>query len=59
MHQYLPGDYGVTKEDFEGAQIDSYIHRGKRDAYDGDHDTVSPYDDMEQFKKFDWGVEAG
>ena len=25
------------------------------DAYDGDLDTVSPYDDMEQHEKFDWG----
>ena len=31
---------------------------GRADAYDGDHDTVSQYDDMEQHKKFDWGVEG-
>ena len=28
-----------------------------KDAYDGDHDTVSPYDDMVQHKKFDFGVD--
>ena len=31
----------------------------KRDAYDGDPTTVSPYDDMYQHKKFDWGVAEG
>ena len=59
MHQYKTGDFGVPKDDFEGAQIGSLIFKHKRDAYDGDEDTVSPYDDMEQHKKFDWGVEAG
>ena len=34
------------------------LHRNKRDAYDGDEDTVSQYDDMEQHKKFDWGVDG-
>ena len=57
MHQYKPGDFGVPHDDFEGAQVSSSILR--RDAYDGDHDTVSPYDDMEQRAKFDWGVPAG
>ena len=28
---------------------------GKRDEYDGDHNTVSEYDHMHQYKKFDWG----
>ena len=32
--------------------------RNKHDAYDGDEDTVSQYDDMEQHKKFDWGTGA-
>ena len=31
---------------------------GKADNYDGDTNTVSQYDDMEQHKKFDWGVEG-
>ena len=39
-------------------QINQNIRLGKADAYDGDQDTVSPYDDMEQHKKFDWGVEG-
>mgnify|MGYP000945106480 CR=1 FL=1 len=41
-------------------QLESNVElgRSKRDAYDGDTDTVSPYDDMEQHKKFDWGVEG-
>lgn len=59
MHQYMPGDFGVPKEDFDGAQIGAFNIKVKKDEYDGDHDTVSPYDDMPQFKKFDWGVEAG
>ena len=29
-------------------------NRKSKDAYDGDEDTVSQYDDMEQHKKFDW-----
>ena len=32
------------------------LQRNKRDAYDGDHDTVSQYDDMQQYKKFDFGL---
>jgi hypothetical protein len=28
------------------------------DAYDGDLDTVSAYDDMEFHEKFDWGHDA-
>ena len=39
-------------------QINENMRLGRADAYDGDHDTVSPYDDMEQHKKFDWGVEG-
>ena len=35
------------------------MHRNRKDAYDGDENTVSPYDDMHQFKKFDWGVDGG
>ena len=31
----------------------------RRDAYDQDPTTASPYDDMYQHKKFDWGVEEG
>ena len=31
---------------------------GRADMYDGDSNTVSQYDDMEQHKKFDWGVEG-
>ena len=34
------------------------MQRNKGDAYDGDHDTVSQYDDMHQYKKFDWGVDG-
>ena len=30
-----------------------------RDEYDGDHNTVSPYDAMEKHEKFDWGVAKG
>lgn len=45
-----------------GADDDSVLlqmNRSRKDAYDGDEDTVSQYDDMEQHKKFDWGVEGG
>ena len=38
--------------------MDQHRSAGRRDAYDGDPNTVSPYDDMEQHKKFDWGVEG-
>ena len=31
----------------------------KKDGYDLDPTTVSPYDDMYQHKKFDWGVKEG
>lgn len=44
-----------------GADDDSVLlqmNRNRKDAYDGDEDTVSQYDDMEQHKKFDWGVEG-
>jgi hypothetical protein len=34
------------------------MHRNKRDEYDGDTNTVSQYDDMHQYKKFDWGVDG-
>ena len=40
----------------DGTDDDSVLvqmHRIKRDAYDGDENTVSPYDDMHQYKKFD------
>ena len=44
-----------------GEKLREIRMKGKRsrDEYDGDEDTVSPYDDMEQKKKFDWGVPAG
>lgn len=52
----------VNTDEFiqEQAEVNFLLsqHRNKKDAYDGDHDTVSPYDDMEQHKKFDWGVEG-
>ena len=38
--------------------MDQHRSAGRRDAYDGDPNTVSPYDDLEQHKKFDWGVEG-
>ena len=34
-------------------------YRQARDAYDGDPTSTSPYDDMYQHKKFDYGVEEG
>jgi hypothetical protein len=34
------------------------LNRHHRDAYDNDPETVSQYDDMHQYKKFDWGVEG-
>ena len=37
----------------------SSVRHNKRDAYDLDPTTVSPYDDMYQHKKFDWGVAEG
>lgn len=37
-------------------QIDESLRLGRADMYDGDTNTVSQYDDMEQHKKFDWGV---
>ena len=39
-------------------QINQKMRLGKADNYDGDTNTVSQYDDMEQHKKFDWGVEG-
>ena len=33
--------------------------RKAKDAYDFDNNTVSPYDDMHQYRTFDWGVPAG
>ena len=34
------------------------MQKSRKDEYDGDHDTVSQYDDMHQYKKFDWGALA-
>lgn len=34
------------------------MQRNKKDAYDGDENTVSTYDEMHQYKKFDWGVDG-
>ena len=33
--------------------------KARRDEYDADPTTVSPYDDMYQHKTFDWGVPEG
>ena len=44
-----------------GADDDSVLLQTQRnhgDAYDGDGDTVSTYDEMHQYKKFDWGVDG-
>ena len=66
QHKYLPKydeDYGKPFAGFEGAQIESKMNRGaKPDMYDGDKDTVSPYDGMEQHKyvdkyQKDYGIE--
>jgi len=63
QHQYLKKydeDFGNPLAGFEGAQISSMAQRrrykNKRDAYDGDSNTVSPYDAMEHhhyLKKYD------
>jgi hypothetical protein len=38
--------------------MEQHRNADRKDAYDGDTNTVSQYDDMEQHKKFDWGVEG-
>ena len=50
-------DFGNPLAGFEGAQISSMAQRrkfiNKRDAYDFDHNTVSPYDAMEHHAHLD------
>tara|TARA_B110000285_G_scaffold224015_1_gene280284 strand:- start:465 stop:905 length:441 start_codon:yes stop_codon:yes gene_type:complete len=44
-----------------GADDDSVlvqINRNKKDTYDNDENTVSQYDDMHHYQKFDWGVDG-
>jgi len=45
----------------DGANDDDVLlqtQRARKDQYDGDENTVSQYDDMHQYKKFDWGALA-
>ena len=67
QHKYLPRydeDYGKPYVDFEGAQIGTLMAKieGRKDVYDGDRATVSPYDGMEvhqyvpKYEK-DYGIE--
>lgn len=35
------------------------VRRTKRDRFDRDEETVSPYDDGTKWEKFDWGVPEG
>merc|ERR1712086_258337 len=67
MEQHKKFDWGQNelmekRDDLlqESAQIEYLMnqHRSRKDAYDGDNNTVSQYDDMEQHKKFDWGVDG-
>ena len=64
MHQNTKFDWGIPKP-FEGVMAESDIRKhhmrvkSKKDAYDLDPTTASPYDDMEQHVKFDWGVKKG
>tara|TARA_B110000259_G_C13725832_1_gene286402 strand:- start:13 stop:492 length:480 start_codon:yes stop_codon:yes gene_type:complete len=51
-YAHEPTQYAQKKK-----AIDQY--KGKKDAYDQDPTTTSPYDDMYQHKKFDWGVAEG
>ena len=60
QHEYLPKydeDYGVdfNPAKFEGVQIGTLMEKVKRarDNYDGDSNTVSPYDAMEQHAHLD------
>jgi len=61
MKQYKTGDFGVPVDNFEGVMIGTLLKqmKHKKDAYDGDETTVSPYDAEEQYKKWDFGVAAG
>jgi hypothetical protein len=53
MHHYKKFDWGV-----EGLKsANGLVQRNRKDAYDGDENTVSQYDDMHQYKKFDFGHE--
>ena len=73
--KHVKFDFGVPPppEEFEGAMDHNQkkhhsIHHNlgqkvnkmkSRDEYDGDTNTVSPYDAMEKHEKFDWGVARG
>ena len=65
MHQYKKFDWGIGKEEYAGVHLNrnaygvlhgALAQRNKNDAYDHDPETVSQYDDMHQYKKFDWGI---
>ena len=56
-HHHAPR-YGMAQRKHVADQY-KYKNTGKRDAYDGDPTTASPYDDMYQHKFADWGVPEG
>lgn len=51
MNHYKKFDWGV--DGVKSAY--GLVQKARKDAYDGDENTVSPYDDQQQYKKFDWG----